>query len=148
MRAPVTTEVHVHADPERIADAVAGWPGAGHFRLTAEGGWRSTPWTSSRDAWRRDLRWTRGRTAGAGTVDLVPAGDARTLLVLTLAPARGWPFRRPVATTDATALALALRGAVEGAAVGPAPVVPLPSRPATPVAALGPPATAVGYSGP
>lgn len=151
MPAPVTIELYVAATLEEVARTLSLGPLPGELAVVPEGTLRPTPWTRSLPAWRQDVRWQRGRAAGTGTVDLVAAGEARTLLVVSLRPSRSWLGRAAIPAGKVTALARAIRRTAEDGHVthrrdrravdGLAPHVaaPVPVHP-TPAA--------VGYSGP
>lgn len=131
MRAPVTVELYLDADAEDVARALSPGVEAGDLTVVPTGSWHLVPWTRRLHAWRRVGDWQRGGHGGRMSIDLVPAGPARTLAVVTLSPAPGWR-RTGLAAADAGAVASALRGAVQRGTTAAVPAAAEPSVLVTP----------------
>lgn len=143
MPVTVNTELYIQATPADVAAALA--PDASSdLALALEGSWYLAPWTPTLDSWRHDVSWRRGRARGSGTIDLLSADAARTLVVVSLTTrARSLRGALP---GEAALLARRLRTAAErGDAVR---VGARPEGATTGVRVERPVATAVGYSGP
>lgn len=130
MRPPTSTSLYVRLDPDRAAAVgVAAWEADG-LRLEVADAGRAIRWGRSLTAVRRAGRWTRRGDGGACTVDLVPAGAGRTLVVLTLEPS---PRRLASAPTTEVCWAAAsrLRDVLEGGGAAPRTTADALARPAT-----------------
>lgn len=111
MKAPAIAQLVVrlpHASVLASAVSVTG------PSLTLEFGGRptSTPWTGSVTASRYAGRWRRGRDGGPATLDVVPANDRESLVLLQLEQPAG-VLARQLTTDDAHATARALRSVLE-----------------------------------
>lgn len=142
MRTPATAEIAIDASREEIARMLPPGRTVAGISLEFRGNWQAVGWAPSRDAWRHRARWSRGRAGGEATIEIVAAGDRRSLLSLTMSPPDGATLRR-VRADDALAIARALRATVETGAVAPADdAQPVLTQHATPRIAAVP----VGYS--
>jgi len=148
VRPPASSSLYVHVDPDRVPPALPDrvppalpgrWQAAG-LDVELAGPGRPVRWGLRLMASRHTGRWSRGRHDGACTLDLVPAGAGRTLLVLTMDQPRGW-LAAPVETEHARSLLVRLRAEVEAAGVRrpspvatPDPVAPVPAAVGGPLA--------------